>query len=107
LAGLCALLVGLCLPTNGNYTTDRQLAQNMIVTNVGIDKFIDKLDQVRKSEEFLIAQQRRIQILPDDDTKIIYDFDYTLFFNNAFGRECVQLFISFSFIRRRNDISVF
>jgi DNA repair exonuclease SbcCD ATPase subunit len=84
--GLCALLAGLCLPFNDDSTTDRQLAQNVIVTTVGIDKFIDKLDQVRKSEEFSFAQQRRFQILPDDDNKIIYDFDYTLFFNNAYDR---------------------
>jgi hypothetical protein len=63
----------------------------MIVTNVGIDKFIDKLEQVHKSEEFVFAQQRRSQLLPDDDNKIIYDFEYTLFFNNVYGNRMSTL----------------
>lgn len=91
--GLCALLFGLCLYFQEEQTpTDltRTSLYGLIVHRMGLDKYIDKLDRLRKSNPFIFAEQERA-ILPseltDENDKQeyrYYDYEFTVFFKDAY-----------------------
>lgn len=84
-AGLSALVCGLCLPLD-HVTAERSLIQDLVTTSITIDRYLDRLDQVRRSDEFTRAQHRALQHASEDDTlQQWYDFEFTLLFNRTYG----------------------
>lgn len=91
-AGLAALVCGLCLPLE-HVTAERSLIQELVATSITIDRYLDRLDQVRRSDEFTRAQHRGLTQGPaeEDDSSVVqhwYDFEFTLLFNRTYGTCC-------------------
>ncbi len=88
-AGLAALVCGLCLPLD-HVTAERSLIQDLVTNSITIDRYLDRLDQVRRSDEFTRAQQRALQhvTVEDDTVQHWYDFEFTLLFNRTYGTHC-------------------
>eukprot|EP01125_Pyxidicula_operculata_P003769 TRINITY_DN1506_c3_g1_i1.p1 TRINITY_DN1506_c3_g1~~TRINITY_DN1506_c3_g1_i1.p1 ORF type:complete len:897 (-),score=251.85 TRINITY_DN1506_c3_g1_i1:301-2991(-) len=80
-AGLCSLVIGLCLQDDegAGAGVDATLTQK-----IGIDKYEFSLEQIVKSEDFVNAEQGKSHMHTEDLNKLMfYDYDYTLFFRRA------------------------
>jgi myosin heavy subunit len=86
-AGLAALVCGLCLPLD-HVTAERSLIQDLVTNNITIDRYLDRLDQVRRSDEFTRAQHRALTHVAaaDDVVQHWYDFEFTLLFNRTYDK---------------------
>lgn len=101
--GLGALLVGLCFQVDdhdegqGASSAINTSSLHLIITrDIGTAKFMSRLDGFRKSEAFLFAEQDKPVLIYDEEAdisnrerlldKILYDYDFTLFFKDAYDR---------------------
>jgi hypothetical protein len=59
---------------------------------IGVEQFIEKLDNLRKTESFVKAEQGKTEFeLPEETNLNYYDYDFTLFFKNCYDKIQVGL----------------
>eukprot|EP01114_Cavostelium_apophysatum_P021398 TRINITY_DN7452_c0_g1_i1.p1 TRINITY_DN7452_c0_g1~~TRINITY_DN7452_c0_g1_i1.p1 ORF type:complete len:901 (+),score=274.81 TRINITY_DN7452_c0_g1_i1:141-2843(+) len=96
--GLSGLLVGLCILHNedsgGQFT--KTALHALITQRIGVEPFLDKLDQLRKTEHFIRAEQGKTEMeqSPEpghESTLNFYDYDFTVFYKSAFDKIQRQL----------------
>lgn len=99
LQGICALLLGFCFVFNhedSNHSTSRLALHGIICHRIGLDKFLIKLEQLRKSSGFISAEQFEFddpqnELSAQNSTKDavfstsdLYDLDFCEFFKKAY-----------------------
>eukprot|EP01094_Clydonella_sp_ATCC50884_P021884 TRINITY_DN4910_c0_g1_i1.p1 TRINITY_DN4910_c0_g1~~TRINITY_DN4910_c0_g1_i1.p1 ORF type:complete len:687 (+),score=198.49 TRINITY_DN4910_c0_g1_i1:1139-3199(+) len=88
--GMCALMIGILYL----YTADeehRKSLHSVIVHRVGVDKFIARLDDPRKSNSFILAEQDKIASVDVHKLEenqvvdyVLYDYELVTFFKTVY-----------------------
>lgn len=106
--GLCALLIGFCLvfSEEGDASPfNRESVRSIIMHRIGVDKYTTKLDRIRKSKEFILAEHDTPIVPVDSDEPshspedLFYNYDFTLFFKDAHDKILVELKSPFGKVR--------
>eukprot|EP01133_Synstelium_polycarpum_P001461 gene1461-1695_t len=87
--GLYTLVLGLVAHYLGDdSTSDRSNLAALINHRIGLNSFKDKLDQLRKSDPFNVAEQgdEAFTMEVDKASIALYDFDFTLFFKDTYDK---------------------
>ncbi|EGC39295.1 hypothetical protein DICPUDRAFT_147928 [Dictyostelium purpureum] len=89
--GLAALILGICAQYMNDETAEQNRSNLSSIINhrITINIFKDKLDTVRKSDQFTNAEQSEDTFDPSSSsakTIVLYDFDYTLFFKDIYDK---------------------
>jgi len=84
--GLAALLIGLCFQLNEDDSStqfSKSSLQSIILQRIGVDQFLSKFDALRKTGEFISAEQGNEEIEIEEDRFNYYHSDFTHLFKAA------------------------
>src|SRR5690606_27883971 len=78
---------------------------SLITSRIGIDHFMNQLDKLRKTEDFVRAEQGKAETdLHGEDTSFTYyDYDFTTFFKFSYDQIQRQLKLQLKPTKREKD----
>ncbi|XP_071829956.1 general vesicular transport factor p115-like isoform X2 [Apostichopus japonicus] len=79
--GLCAFLLGLCIhfndDSNPNFT--KESMRQLIAKRIGVESFVEKLENVMKHESYTLAAQKP-QLRFESPDNMLFDYEFTTLF---------------------------
>ncbi|PIK62515.1 putative general vesicular transport factor [Apostichopus japonicus] len=79
--GLCAFLLGLCIHFNddSNPSFTKESMRQLIAKRIGVESFVEKLENVMKHESYTLAAQKP-QLRFESPDNMLFDYEFTTLF---------------------------